>query len=266
MKKIFVSLILSFFTLTLLFGVAGCGSASIKGEEVTETQWDNALNTGFVKYQDFTIQCTVKEVRKDTLDFRANGGEKVSGKLKSSADITISKHDLNEYSKIVNSTSFSGDMKFINAFINYGAKETQKDTEEIYTQKIRDDKYKIYSKNAEDEWQFEEYNYDLIFSSMDDLIAWNFSPEYSDYKYDTLKNGYVLKSTNKKQDNNKIEVVIKFDSERRLCAIYYKQVVSTYEVFAEPMYAEDCTHSIVIDFVINYSSDKIDLPPATQKQ
>lgn len=263
MKKLLTGVTSAVLAATMLFGFVGCGAKSIKGEEVTEEQWKNAFSE-LEQCNEFDMQISVNVVCDTTLDFRASGGEKLSGKYKNTMEISATERNNKEFLKQVTETTFSGDMKFINEYLNYRQEETEKDTEEMYAQKIGDSKYTIYRKNSDGEWQTTESGSDAIrLSSMLGEVVGYVSLNYADYEYDASEKGYVPKTPD---EDDERQIVIKFDKDGRFCALYYKGVQTTYKVNNDPVYAVESEYSVIVDFVLKYTAKEIELPQVSAKE
>lgn len=175
-------------------GFAACGGGpnakSVKGEEITEEQWNSFTDVFEKEDAKYTIETSVKTETDD-----ASG----------STTLTLIQNGAKSYYKLEASGKSAGDKV--------------EHTEESYVE-YKDGKYTVYTKGEDGKWTSEEENYSPydytdtlgpLTGMMTQLVS------YAAFEYSADQKGYVLKNL----PEGATSPVLKFDKDGRLVAIYY---------------------------------------------
>ena len=238
-KRVVLGFVSAALAAVMCLGFAGCGGSnaeSVKGKEVTEKQWNAAIEFFLKTDAKYTISYSrerTSEMKFEYLD------EKLSGST------TVVKNNAKEYVKQADKIKISGDMKKIAAALDDEV-ETVDTVEEQYAV-YKGTTYTVYTQDDDETWVTNERSGSIIPFS---LVTSGVSLSYSSYEYSKDLNGYVPKDAIQDGDM----YVVKFNGDGKLCAIYYNYERSTKSGNYENKYRQ------TLNIVIRYKEEKITLP------
>ncbi len=244
-KRVVFGLVSAALAAVMCIGFAGCGGSkaeSIKGEEVTEKQWDKA----FDYFTEEDAKYTISYSEEWTTEYKfVYLDEKLSGSGKDVRTIDAVKNGAKEYVKQTDTIEFSGDMKKIAAALDDEVEEKE-ETEETYAE-FKSGAYTVYTQDDDDKWGTSQADRTII---PFERVTGGLSFDYSSYEYSSDMKGYILKGAIK----NGYMYVVKFNSDGQLSAISYTLERTT----KSGSYEETTTR--VLSVVIEYKADEITLP------
>ena len=241
-KKLFVGIAAATLAAAMCVSFAACGAGGggkakgIKGYEVTEEQWNAAIEALQKDDAVFTIDYYTE------VSVNASGGGQ-KGSTKTTSTYTVIKNDGKEYVKSVDTVEYGGAMV---------TEQTPKKTEEIdimYAEREGTGTlYTVYDDTEDGGWDKSENENSIIPLSI--IFDWVESYTYSDYKYSAEDKGYILSTTGEDED----PFVIKFDKDGRLSAVYYGHE----EKVETPV--SKATTTATYSVVITYTAKEITIP------
>ena len=217
MKKLFVGIAATVLAAAMCVSFAACGgdggsdakAKAVKGEEVTEAQWDaafDALEKDDAKY-------TVEEETVNTATYRVD--KKTGGTLTQKTVMTYINNGAKQSQKGESDVTAEGDFSFADLLANLGlfdeyAPKEGKTEVERYTEKA-EGRYTGYAKDADGNWQ-KSASTNLVPADLKSKQG-----DFADYKYDAKLKGYVDKDYTAE---DKIYTVYKFNGDGQLSAVY----------------------------------------------
>lgn len=248
-RKVLLGFVSAALAAAMCVGFVGCGevdSKSVKGEEVTEKQWNSALDYFSQDDAVYTIKYREEQIADEKCVYL---DEKLSGTTTNVTTIDAINNGARAYVKSTQKTEISGDMKKIAAAYDTEV-EIVDETEEAYAE-FGEDSYTVYTLDDDDQWVTNERSSSII--PFNKLIA-GISLSYSSYEYSADLKGYVLK------DALKLGTifVVKFNGDGKLSAIYYDYERSTKSGNLERK------SGYTLNVIIEYEADEITLPTVEQ--
>ncbi len=252
MKKFFVGIAATVLAAAMCVSFAACGGTSadkaksIKGEQVTEEQWDAAFQALEKDDAKFTIKMASTYEMTFEVDLTEVGGKKTSGTLTQSATVTYVNNATKQSEKGEINISSKGDFSFADLLENLGIPADQvkegKTEMEMYTEK-EGEGYTSYQKDKDGNW-YKGKAYDSLLP----LYDFNEDGRFTEYKYDETLQGYVDKDHT---EDSHDYIVYKFNKDGQLVAAYsYSSKGST-----------DAMKQInEMSYIIEYSAKDITLP------
>lgn len=240
MKKLLLGFTAAAMAAVMCVGLVGCGGGpdakSVKGEVVTEAQWDAALDE--LRKDDAVY--TIEYLEVDSSSAKGSFlGEDVSGSYEWTKSITAVKNGSKEYYKETNKAESSGA-----AAEEHGTEANYEKTTELYAE-IVDGKYVHYTQ-VDGAWKKTDGLTSII--NIYDIIG--FLGDFDEYEYSDAHKGYVRKG----QADDETVMVFKFNKDGKLVALY-----CGYEDEGEDMGVKT-TDSYEFNIVITYEADDINLP------
>ena len=224
-------------------GFSGCGGVnaeSVRGEKVTEEQWNSALEY----FTEDNAVYSVSFIEQETVEAYAKiFGEELSGKATGIVTVKAIKNGATEYLKRDEKCQVDNDCKKILEAMSMEYEEYDR-TNETYSS-YRDGKYTIYRQDNDGKWG----TYIASSSIMPNLTSL-VQGTYNEYEYSEDLRGYAPKN----RDQYAPYYILKFNSEGRLSAIYSNskstKLLDRYEYKA----------SRILNLVIEYQAKNFDLP------
>lgn len=225
MKKFLFGFTAAALAAVMCVGLVGCGGGpdakSVKGEKITEEQWNACLDVFEKEDSKYTVEISVE-----------GSGEAAGNKM--SADITLT--------AIKNGPKASLTMDSVEEANGQKAEEHREGVSEL-----KDGKYTLYEKK-DGKWTSTESGGPVV--TLDAVLMITGinlgSMRFSDYKYDADQKGYVLANAPAGMPTP----VIKFNKDGQLIAVYEE-----YNVDAEGVKSES-----EINIVITYEAEDITIP------
>lgn len=253
-------------------GLVGCGGSgvdakSVKGSPVTKEQFGNAFTT-LLASENLTAEYSMVGTTDTDLDFSYAGGKKASGSYTRESNGLLVRNGGKERSTYTDKVDFSGEMKFIAKYMGYSVEETEEKDEEEQEEYYDKESGNRYTKNLDDEWETNPAYSSLVESQLSGLQYILPSMTFEDYEYDEKETGYVLKHIDEYNDEeNSLELVIKFNQDGKLAAIYMKRTRTDYSVNREgyPVALTETTEQ-VINVVITYGDAETITLPTVKKE
>ncbi len=249
MKKAVLGLVTAAMAVVMCVGLVGCGgsAAGIAGKEVTEKQWNSALNYLSKEDSAYSIRCNIKGMTQTSCIYL---DEKLSGGQTQTMEMEMSKNGALEHFKGTHKLELSGDMKKIAAAMDTEVTPVN-ETEESFAQLV-ENTYIIYTQDDDDKWVTSQRSSSLISDSLEEFTS-SLPLSFSSYEYSAALKGYIIKDSLKRN----VPYVVKFNGDGQLCAIYYAaEETSKTDICTTTTQAE-------ISIVIDYGEKKITLPTVT---
>ena len=245
-KRILCAVAVVVLAVSMCVGVAACGpnAKSVRGEEVSESEWKAAFEALTSKDAEFTVESLAKASVKYEHETMIH---KTKWTANTMASCTYTKKGPIEskigYSKV----SYKGDKD--SAENELGQKAGKKDIE-LYS-KIEDNVIYNYEKNLNDEWEREEAYSSVVSGELSYIIY--MANRYDYFEYSKEHKGYVVKG----YEEGDALTVYKFKG-GKLVAIYLYS-----EDFEEESEAQEYSKSTTITechITIKYTAKEIKLP------
>ena len=232
-------------------GLVACGGGagaakSVKGAEITEEAWNAAFSgdTFAETYANFKLEVVIQ-----TKASMSAGGK--SQKATMTVSTTYVYAEQKSYVKATTKASASGD-------ISKEEKEALKalqGTVEYYVDESGDDTV-FYAKDDDGKWTIDTSDeYDSATETLMELVTEELtSLNFAEYEYSTEYKGYVLKETPSETPGGMPTIVLKFDSEGKLKAVYAEYVR---DISGEG--ASQKTE-VTMSYVMTYGGQSVTLP------
>lgn len=246
--KATVCIVTAAMAAAMCVGFVGCGASaeSVKGEEVTEKQWNSALEYFTDTEAIYTIECTEEHTEERKCEYI---DEILSGSVNGTQTVKVIKNGAKEYVKENRKIEMKGDYKKIAAALDQEIK-TVDETEEEYAEHTETG-YTVYYKNDDDKWAKRQSYSSIAYGKISEVLSnMGISLSYSSYEYSTNLKGYILKNSVR----NDAVYIVKFNGDGKLSAIYFEYETNTKSSNREHGKKD------VFNVLINYKGEKVNLP------
>ncbi len=247
-KKVLFGITAAALAAVMCVGFSACGgnAESVRGEEVTEKQWNSALDYFTEEDAVYKIECREEQVEERKFEYI---DEILSGGATCVQTIEAVKNGTKEYVKQTKKLDFSGDYKKIAAALDQEIEETDEE-DETYAES-KDGVITVYSKDDNEKWTTNKGYSSIAYGKIREVLSnMSISLSYSSYEYSNDLMGYILKDSQKRDS----VYVLKFNGDGKLCAIYFE-----YETVTKSGNREH-TMKDMFDVVISYKAENITLP------
>ena len=252
MKKLFAGIAATALAAAMCVSFAACGESgadkakSIKGETVTEEQWDAAFAAFEKDEAKFTIEAISSATSTYTLDLTVLGEGKKSGTLSQKATYTYINNGAKQSAKGTMEVSAKGDFSYAELveYLEMGeyASQEGKSKDEVYSEKAAIG-YTVYTKDKDGKWQKNASAGGAV-----PLYYFDEAGNFGDYKYDETLKGYVEKDYKADDENYQ---VYKFDKDGNLVAFYSHTMMEAGTMLGE---------TSEVGYTISYTAKDITLP------
>lgn len=247
-RKVLLGIAAAALAAVMCVGFSACGenAEGVRGEEVTEKQWNSALAYFTEEEAVYKIECSEEQVEERKFEYI---DEILSGSATCIQTVEAVKNGEKEHVKQTRKIEFSGDYKKIAAALDQEI-EAVDEEEEMYAEK-KDDAITVYSKDDNEKWTTSKGYSSIAYGKIREVLSnMSISLSYSSYEYSNDLKGYVLKDSQKRDS----VYVLKFNGDGKLCAIYFE-----YETVTKSGNREH-TMKDVFNVVISYKAENITLP------
>ena len=248
-KKILIGIATGVIAAAMCAGFAACGGAnakSVKGEKVTEEQWQKALVALWDEKAEFTVETYSKETEKATIESMVHN---TKYSVTTTESFTYTKKGALESKLGSSKTSYGGDKEYAES---KNGKALEKEVE-LYYQSTADTNY-LYEKGLDGEWS-KKSTYSSLISSVEGFSQLtSLGGSYSSFVYSPDHNGYVPKSYQKGEDD---VTVIKFRDGKLVAVYIYEKEIDIQD--AGVLYGKSVKTSET-HITFTYSAKDITLP------
>ena len=264
-KKLFVGIAAGVLAAAMCVSFAACGSSvdakSVKGEEVTEAEWDAAVEA-VLNGDALTIEYLAKSSAKNELTATLQGeSESLTAKSKSERRMTYIVNGAKQSGKGYVKISYGGDLEEMAAIMGQemGAEEGKTNVE-VYSE-VTADGTNYYVQNKEGEWMVDHDGDTVVEEMFDelDMLKYYVKDCYGDYEYSAEHKGYIPAD----YEEGEPLYVIKFQ-DKKLVAVYmennYKREQDLYESIMPGMMIMKMDVEASTQIVIKYETKDITLP------
>lgn len=272
MKKLFVGIAAGVLAAAMCVSFAACGSSvdakGIKGEEVTEEEWNAAIDAVLADDAELTIEYLSKNSNKSELTMNAGGStEKLNAKSKMEQRMTYIQKGAKQSGKGYYEISYSGDLEGMAEAMGQQAGVQEGKTElEAYSEVTTDGTH-YYAKDEEGEWTLDEDGDTVIEELFDEyyMLKYNVKNHYNDYTFSEEHKGYI--PANYDAEDGDTLYVVKFQN-KKLTGVYIESNYTREQDMLEDVMPGTMIMKVEVEasinIVISYEAKDITLPTVAE--